>query len=157
MRCHECERGSVRRRGGGGLGSIGGAADAGRRAVPHDARHVGDERIDEDASAEIVTLPLLLLGLGVGALASQLGAVTVSAVPDELSPEGGGLQNTATNIGASLGTALAGAVLIATLTSVFLTGIQNNPDVPARVPSQATTELAGGIPFVSDADLEKAL
>ena len=65
--------------------------------------------IDEEASAEIVTLPLLLAGLGVGALASQLGAVTVSAVPDELSPEVGGLQNTATNIGASLGTALAGS------------------------------------------------
>src|SRR5262249_59351742 len=91
------------------------------------------------------------------ALASQLGRVTVSSVPDELSPEVGGLQNTATNIGTSLGTALAGAVLIATLTSVFLTGIQNNPDVPARVSSQATTELAGGIPFISDADLQKAL
>jgi hypothetical protein len=59
--------------------------------------------IDEDASAEIVAVPLLLLGIG--ALASQLGSVTVSAVPDELSPEVGGLQNTATNIGASLGTA----------------------------------------------------
>ena len=45
--------------------------------------------IDEQASAEIVTLPLLLLGLGIGALASRLGAVTVSAVPDELSPEVG--------------------------------------------------------------------
>ena len=39
--------------------------------------------IDDDASAEIVTLPLLLLGLGIGALASQLGSVTVSAVPDD--------------------------------------------------------------------------
>jgi MFS family permease len=113
--------------------------------------------IDATATASIVLVPLLLLGLGIGALASQLGSVTVSSVPDELSPEVGGLQNTATNLGTSLGTALAGAVLIATLTSVFLTGIQNNPDVPSRVATQATTELAGGIPFVSDADLEKAL
>jgi hypothetical protein len=30
-----------------------------------------------------VTVPLLLAGLGIGALASQLGAVTVSAVPAE--------------------------------------------------------------------------
>ncbi|HEX5949362.1 MAG TPA: MFS transporter, partial [Actinomycetota bacterium] len=45
------------------------------------------------AGPEIVTVPLLLAGLGVGALASQLGAVTVSAVPDELSGEVGGLQN----------------------------------------------------------------
>ena len=64
------------------------------------------------------------------ALASQLGAVTVSAVPDEQSPEVGGLQNTATQFGASLGTALAGSVLIAALTASFLTGIAENPDVP---------------------------
>ena len=113
--------------------------------------------IDEDASAEIVTLPLLLLGLGIGALASQLGSVTVSAVPDELSPEVGGLQNTATNIGASLGTALAGSVLIAVLTATVLTGIQGNPAVPTDVQEQATIELSGGVPFLSDADVEAAL
>lgn len=113
--------------------------------------------IDADATASIVFVPLLLLGLGIGALASQLGSVTVSSVPDELSPEVGGLQNTATNIGASLGTALAGSVLIAALTASFLTGIQNNPDVPARVTKEATTTLAGGIPFISDADLQAAL
>src|SRR6185436_3688089 len=55
--------------------------------------------LDTDASAAIVTVPLLLTGFGIGALASQLGAVTVSAVPDEQSPEVGGLQNTSTNLG----------------------------------------------------------
>ena len=75
-------------------------------------------------------MPLLLAGLGVGALASQLGAVTVSAVPDERSGEVGGLQNTVTNLGASIGTALAGSILIAGLTTSFLQGIEDNPDVP---------------------------
>ena len=55
--------------------------------------------MDSSADARIVTVPLLLAGLGIGALASQLGAVTVSAVPDEDSPAVGGLQNTATNLG----------------------------------------------------------
>ena len=113
--------------------------------------------IDEQASAEIVTLPLLLVGLGIGALASQLGAVTVSAVPDELSPEVGGLQNTATNIGASLGTALVGSVLIASLTASLLAGIEQNPAVPKEVSQRASTELASGVPFLSDKDLEAAL
>jgi hypothetical protein len=58
--------------------------------------------------------------------------VTVSAVPDEQSPEVGGLQNTGTNLGASIGTALAGAILIAALTSSFLTEIDQNPAVPVR-------------------------
>ncbi|HEY3211761.1 MAG TPA: MFS transporter [Actinomycetota bacterium] len=113
--------------------------------------------LDVDASASIVTVPLLLIGLGFGGLSSQLGAVTVSAVPDEQSPEVGGLQNTATQFGASIGTALAGAILITSLTASFLSGIAQNPDVPPEVTSQASVELASGIPFISDADLETAL
>ena len=92
-----------------------------------------------------------------GALASQLGSVTVSSVPDEESGEVGGLQNTLTNLGASIGTALAGAVLISVLTSSFLSGIANNPDVPESVVSQANVSLSGGAPFVSDAALEEQL
>jgi MFS family permease len=113
--------------------------------------------LDAGSGPEVVTVPLLLAGLGVGALASQLGAVTVSALPDERSGEVGGLQNTATNLGASLGTALAGSVLIAALTASFLHGIEDNPQVPQEVSSQANVELAGGVPFVSDADLQSSL
>jgi hypothetical protein len=83
--------------------------------------------------------------------------VTVSAVPDERSAEVGGVQNTATNLGASLGTALIGSILIASLTATFITGIQNNPVVPPQVSAQASTQLASGIPFVSEADLTVAL
>ena len=106
---------------------------------------------------EIVAVPMLLTGLGVGALASQLGAVTVSAVPDKETGEVGGLQNTMTNLGASLGTALAGSILIAALTTSFVQGIEDNPDVPPEVSATAEVELAGGIPFVSNAQLEEAL
>ncbi|HEV8528107.1 MAG TPA: MFS transporter [Actinomycetes bacterium] len=113
--------------------------------------------LDLGAGPEIVTWPMLLAGLGVGALASQLGSVTVSAVPDEQSGEVGGLQNTVTNLGASIGTALAGAVLISALTASFFTGIQDNPSISAELVSTAEVELGSGIPFVSDADLEHAL
>ncbi|MEQ7006774.1 MFS transporter [Actinopolymorpha sp. B17G11] len=113
--------------------------------------------LDFGAGPEIVTWPLLLAGLGVGALASQLGSVTVSAVPDDQSAEVGGLQNTVTNLGASIGTALAGAVLISALTTSFFSGIQANPAVPEDVSSKAQVELAGGIPFIPDAELEPAL
>jgi len=113
--------------------------------------------LDAGAGPEIVTWPMLLAGLGVGALASQLGSVTVSSVPDEQSGEVGGIQNTMTNLGASIGTALAGAVLISALTASFLTGVQNNPAVPQDVASKAQVELAGGIPFLSDKDLKTQL
>jgi MFS family permease len=107
--------------------------------------------------AEVVTWPLLLAGLGIGALASQLGSVTVSALPDEQSAEVGGLQNSVTFLGASIGTALAGTVLMSALATSFFVGIQENPDVPDSLSAQAEVQLESGVPFVSDAQLGDAL
>jgi MFS family permease len=109
------------------------------------------------ANAGIVLIPMALVGLGIGALASQLGAITVSAVPDKQSAEVGGLQNTFTNLGASLGTALVGAVLIGSLTTSFIQGVTNNPAVPPEVSAKASVEMNSGVPFISDADLRTAL
>ena len=113
--------------------------------------------MDPDADAAVLTIPMLLMGLGLGALASQLGAVTVSAVSDRETAEVGGRQNTATNLGASLGTALIGSVLIATLSSAALTGIADSPVVQDSVKAQISTELVGGVPFISDEQLSTAL
>ncbi len=113
--------------------------------------------LDVGAGPKIITWPLLLVGSGLGALASQLGSVTVSAVPDEMSGEVGGLQNTGTQLGASIGTALAGAVVISALTASFFSGIQDNPDVPADLSAQAQTRLSSGVPFLSDDQLRAAL
>src|SRR6478609_389039 len=105
--------------------------------------------LDAGAGAEITLWPMLLAGLGIGALASQLGAVTVSALPDEQSGEVGGLQNTFSNLGISLGTALSGAILMSALTASFFAGIQSNPDIPKDLSSKAQTELTSGVPFIS--------
>ena len=113
--------------------------------------------LDADAGPEIVFVPMLFIGLGIGALASQLGAVTVSSVPDEETNEVGGIQNTSTNLGASMGTALAGSIMIAFLTSAFIANIATSDDIPQRVKDQAEVQLSSGVPFISDADLEEAL
>ena len=116
--------------------------------------------LEVGADSSIVFVPMLIIGFGIGALASQLGNVTVSSVPTEKSSEVGGLQNTASQLGASIGTALAGSILIAALTASFLAGIEANPNVPQSMKTQADTNLAAGAPFVSDkeaqAQLEKA-
>jgi hypothetical protein len=56
-----------------------------------------------------------------------------------------------------MGTAVAGSILIAAVTSSFLANIQQSSAIPASVKSKAQVELAGGVPFVSDADLKAAL
>jgi MFS family permease len=113
--------------------------------------------IDEDAGADVVTIPLLLIGLGIGALASQLGSVTVSAVPDDQSPDVGGVQNTMTNLGASIGTALAGALLISVLTSSFVDNVSSDPNLSSRAKGQINTAATAGAQFVSDKQLGEAL
>lgn len=113
--------------------------------------------LDVGSGPAVITWPLLIIGAGIGAMASQLGAVTVGAVPEEQGSEVGGLQNTITNFGASIGTALAGAILITALTTTFLGGLAADPAVPKALAQQAQVELAGGVPFVSDAQLEAAL
>ena len=67
------------------------------------------------------------------------------------------MQNTVTNLGASIGTALAGAVLISVLTTTFLGTVASDPAVPKEMSSQAQVQLSAGIPFVSDADLGATL
>jgi hypothetical protein len=113
--------------------------------------------LDKNSGPEVVFVPMLLIGLGIGALASQLGSVTVSAVPDDESPEVGGIQNTMTNLGASLGTALAGSIMLAAVATSFTANIQDSPAIAPTVKSQAEVKIASGVPFVSDADLEAAL
>jgi MFS family permease len=113
--------------------------------------------IDVGSGADIVLIPMLLIGLGIGALASQLGALTVSSVPDSATAEVGGIQNTVTNFGASLGTALAGAILIGVLSTTLITGAESNTAIPKSVTQSATVKLSNGAPFISDAELSSEL
>ncbi len=110
-----------------------------------------------DADAGIVFVPFLLLGAGLGLLASQLGNVIVSAEPVERSGEVGGLQYTAQNLGASLGTALIGAVVIGALSTQLLIGVEQSPQISDQVKQATTVQIESGVSFVSDADLEAAL
>ncbi len=109
------------------------------------------------ANAAVVSLPLLLIGLGMGALSSQLGAAAVSAVAESEAAEVGGLQNTVTNLGASMGTALVGSILIIVLTASLAHGITENPAIPQRVKDQTAVQMQSGVPFVSDAQLSAEL
>jgi EmrB/QacA subfamily drug resistance transporter len=113
--------------------------------------------LTEGADAGIVFVPFLLIGAALGLLASQIGNVIVSSEPVERSGEVGGLQYTAQNLGASLGTAVIGAVVIGSLAGLFLTDLTEDPRVSDALVEVAGVELEGGAQFVSDAQVEAAL
>ncbi|HSJ73487.1 MAG TPA: MFS transporter, partial [Miltoncostaeaceae bacterium] len=114
-------------------------------------------RLEDGADASITTLPFLLMGAGMGAMASQLGNVIVSSAPVERGSEVGGLQYTAQNLGSSLGTALVGAVVISALATFTIEGIQASPSLAEPTKQSVTAALGSGVEFVSDADVEAAL
>jgi EmrB/QacA subfamily drug resistance transporter len=84
-------------------------------------------------------LALALIGAGNGLLVSQLGNVIMSSVPSERGSEAGGLQGTAMNLGASLGTAFVGSILIASLVGNFQSAVLVNPALSSIASDLATT------------------
>jgi MFS family permease len=100
---------------------------------------------------------MVLFGIGAGLLASQLGNVIMSAAPPAQTNEAGGLQGTAQNLGASLGTALIGAVLLIGLTEGFATTIENDQTLPVEMRTQiAATARDTGLDVVPVSDVEAA-
>jgi MFS family permease len=92
---------------------------------------------------------LVFFGIGAGLLMSQLGNVIMSSSPPDSTNEAGGLQGAAQNLGASLGTALIGSVLLLGLLNGFNSRIQQNPDIPTDIKAQVTKATEKGIPIVT--------
>jgi MFS family permease len=105
--------------------------------------------IDVELNGTSFAVSLVFFGIGAGLLMSQLGNVIMSSVPPEETNEAGGLQGTAQNLGASLGTALIGSVLLLGLLNGFNARIQDNPDVSPAAKEQISAATETGIPIVT--------
>ena len=113
--------------------------------------------IDVTLNGTAFAVSLVFFGIGAGLLMSQLGNVIMSSAPPEETNEAGGLQGTAQNLGASLGTALIGSVLLLGLLNGFNTRIEENPAVPADVKTQIAAATEQGIPIVTTEQAHEAL
>jgi EmrB/QacA subfamily drug resistance transporter len=111
--------------------------------------------IDVELNETGFAIALALFGVGAGLLLSQLGNVIMSSVGEDKTNEAGGLQGTAQNLGASLGTALIGAVLISALTTGFVSRVEENPAVPESAREQIGRAAQKGIPVVPVSDVEE--
>ncbi len=100
-------------------------------------------------------IAMVLVGAGGGLLASQLGNVIMSSTDPSKASETGGLQGTALNLGASLGTALVGAILVLNLINGFNDNIANNPQVPAQARETIATNTEEGIDIVPASQVEQ--
>ena len=97
-----------------------------------------------------------VLGIGMGLIVSQLGNVVQSSVGDDDRSEAGGLQNTAQQLGSSLGTALLGAIVISGLIGAFTADVASDPAISKQVSDQVEVRLSAGGSFVAASEVEAA-
>jgi MFS family permease len=110
--------------------------------------------VDPEMKNLAYTSGMFLAGAGLGLLASQLGNIIVSSVDEEAASEAGGLQGTSQNLGSSLGTALVGSILIASLTSGFVAGIGESQGIPDDIKEYINTNSKTGVEVVSSEQVE---
>jgi EmrB/QacA subfamily drug resistance transporter len=94
-----------------------------------------------------------VLGVGMGLIVSQLGNVVQSAIGDDDRSEAGGLQNTAQQLGSSLGTALLGAIVISGLITAFTANVAEDPEISRGVSEQVEVQLSAGGSFVAASEV----
>ncbi|HQR28223.1 MAG TPA: MFS transporter [Nocardioides sp.] len=99
---------------------------------------------------------MAVLGVGMGLIASQLGNVVQSSVDTSGRGEAGGLQYTGQQLGSSLGVALLGAVVLAGLTSAFVSTIADDERISDEVSAQVGVAVGSGLDFVPSDEIRTA-
>ena len=95
-------------------------------------------------------------GAGMGLVVSQLGNVMMSSVDGSRVSEVGGVQGTAQNLGASLGTALIGSVLLVGLLNGFQDHVRDNPTLSPATEQQILAATDEGIAMTTLAAVGEA-
>ncbi|HJW95534.1 MAG TPA: MFS transporter [Thermoanaerobaculia bacterium] len=75
---------------------------------------------------------LALYGLGMGMVLSQVNNLTLSAVPVRDAGEASGVMNTFRQVGAALGAAIIGAILLSTIVTNLQSAIDESPAIAAQ-------------------------
>jgi hypothetical protein len=98
--------------------------------------------ITPDATPANFVPGMILFGMGMGLVMAQASNLTLSAVSVEQAGEASGVNNTLRQVGSSFGSAIIGAVLLATMASSLATGIDNSQVIPAAVKPQIAQAVA---------------
>jgi EmrB/QacA subfamily drug resistance transporter len=109
--------------------------------------------IDPQLKSIAFFIGMFVVGSGLGLLASQLGNINMSSVSEKQSGEAGGLQGTFQNLGSSVGTALIGSLMIASLTGGFVSNITAS-QLPSNVKQYVQEKSVAGVQIVPAADVQ---
>jgi MFS family permease len=108
--------------------------------------------IGSGTSPWALTPGFILFGIGMGLIMSQANNITLSAVPLAQAGEASGVNGTLRQLGATLGSAVMGAILLSTLSTNLVAGVVASPAIPQeakpalvqQVQTQTSTLEFGG-------------
>jgi hypothetical protein len=102
-------------------------------------------------------VPLILAGLGLGLLVSQLNNFTLSPIQEERVSEAAGVNSAAGSFGLSFGLAFAGAIMLATLSIAFTQMADNSAVLAPAQQEQVANALEDDAEVMSNTRLEQQL
>ena len=102
-----------------------------------------------------LTVPLLITGAGLGLLVSQLNNYTLAPIDEERISEAAGVNSASGSFGLSFGLAVAGGVLLATLSLAFTNMTNASPVIPSSQQEQIGQTLEDDAEVVSNTQIEE--
>jgi hypothetical protein len=109
---------------------------------------------DADSGWPLV-IPLVIAGAGLGLLVSQLNNYTLAPIDDERISEAAGVNSASGSFGLSFGLAVAGGVLLATLSLAFTNLSNASPVIPSTQQQQIAQTMEDDAQVVSNTQLEE--
>ncbi|MEI8412257.1 MULTISPECIES: MFS transporter [unclassified Kribbella] len=108
-------------------------------------------------SGWILVGPLVLAGVGLGLLVSQLNNYTLSPISQERVSEAAGVNSAAGSFGLSFGLAFAGAIMLATLSFTFTNQAESSTVLQPAQQEQVADALEHDAEVMTNTELEKLL
>jgi hypothetical protein len=102
-------------------------------------------------------VPLIIAGSGLGLLVSQLNNYTLSPISEERVSEAAGVNSAAGSFGLSFGLAFAGAIMLATLASLFVADTNASTVLAPEDKAQVAEVLEHDAQILSDTQLQAQL
>ena len=104
-----------------------------------------------------LAVPLVIAGSGLGLLVSQLNNYTLAPIDEERISEAAGVNSAGGSFGLSFGLAMAGGVMLATLSFTFTGMAQDSTVLPAADKQRVATALEEDAQLMSNTQLETLL
>ena len=104
-----------------------------------------------------LVIPLIIAGCGLGLLVSQLNNYTLAPISEERISEAAGVNSAAGSFGLSFGLAIAGGVMLATLSFLFTDLAQKSDVLPPAAKDQVATVLEDDAQLMSNTQVEELL